>query len=193
MPPYQINPLPPRLIVLIGFMGAGKSTVGPLLAARLGWRFLDVDAHLEARTGSTIAELFAARGEAGFRRIEAEALAHLWNERELVLALGGGAIESELTRALLEQSRDVCVVFLRAPFPVLVERCENQPGARSRPLLQERQTLHSRFQSRLRHYENAHIAVDTDGLRPQAVADLILSRLPESALALPKAQGARNI
>ncbi|MGH9599103.1 MAG: shikimate kinase [Terracidiphilus sp.] len=93
--------LPPRRIVLTGFMGSGKSTAGPLLAQRLGWRFVDVDDVIEAEAGSPIAELFAREGEAAFREREHAAIARLATGGELVLALGGGAIEHQGTRSLL--------------------------------------------------------------------------------------------
>ena len=83
----------PRRIVLTGFMGSGKSTVGPLVAARLGWRFLDVDDVIEAEAGVAIAEIFARHGEAHFRELERATIARLAADGALVLALGGGAIE----------------------------------------------------------------------------------------------------
>src|SRR5437899_3134876 len=91
-------PLPLERLVLTGFMGAGKSTVGRLLAARLGWNFLDLDAHLEERAGATIPEIFALHGEARFRRLESSALASALNRRNTVIALGGGAPESLTNR-----------------------------------------------------------------------------------------------
>lgn len=177
-------------IVLVGFMGAGKSTVGPILAERLGWRFADSDHHLQARAGMAIAELFSTVGEAHFRRMEAEAVAELHREGGLVLALGGGAIESEATRSLLARSSDTFVVFLKAPLKVLIERCENQPDAAVRPVLRQRDTLAERFQARLPHYERAHLTVETKGLSAEAVADSILDSLlqakpePHAAAAL---------
>src|SRR6202789_2538376 len=89
-------------IVLTGFMGSGKSTVGPLLAARLGWRFLDADEVIEAEAGATIAELFARHGETPFRDREHATIARLaaQDKNALVLALGGGAIERAETRDL---------------------------------------------------------------------------------------------
>src|SRR5215472_12341637 len=77
-----------RRLVLTGFMGAGKSTIGHLLASRLGWEFLDLDTHLENRTGATIPELFARHGEAHFRRLESTALASALGRSNTVLALG---------------------------------------------------------------------------------------------------------
>src|ERR1700722_9403973 len=91
----------PRRIVLTGFMGSGKSTVGPLLAARLGWHFVDVDNVIEAEAGAAIAEIFARYGEGAFRDREHATIARLATGERLVLALGGGAIEREDTRALV--------------------------------------------------------------------------------------------
>ncbi len=181
------SPIPqaPRRIVLIGFMGAGKSTAGPILAERLGWRFIDADHYLQAKTGSTISGLFLQHGEGPFRRMEAEAYAELHREHEVVVALGGGAVEAESTRSLLEKSNDTCVIYLRAPLDILMERCEKQPDAAIRPVLSRRDTLHQRFHARLPHYERAHITVDTEGLHPHIVVDRILHRLVENSIALP--------
>ena len=92
---------PIRRIVLTGFMGSGKTTVGPLVAARLGWRFIDVDDVIVAETGMAITEFFARHGEAAFRERERATIARLADEDGLVLALGGGAIEHSATRDLL--------------------------------------------------------------------------------------------
>src|ERR1700683_5032796 len=93
----------PRRIVLTGFMGSGKSTVGPLVAARLGWRFVDVDDVVVAEAGVAIREVFA-RGR--------ETIARLVGEDELVLALGGGAIEDEATRELLTNGEGTLLAHL---------------------------------------------------------------------------------
>lgn len=175
----------PHRFVLVGFMGAGKSTAGPILAERLGWQFVDADHYLQAQTGLTIADLFSIQGEENFRRMEAEAFAELYRGRKLVIALGGGALESESTRSLLDQSSDTCMVFLKAPLDVLIERCEKQPNAAVRPVLRQRDVLGQRFHSRLPHYERAHITVDTEGLHPEKVVDRILHLLVENSYALP--------
>src|SRR3982750_963573 len=95
-------------IYVVGFMGAGKSTVGRRLAHRLGWSFFDSDAEIEAAEKTTVAEIFASRGEAEFRRIEAAVIAqHVrWIERgrPAVLALGGGAFTQAGNRTLLEDN-----------------------------------------------------------------------------------------
>lgn len=169
-------PLPPQIrrIVLIGFMGAGKSTVGALLAGKLGWDFVDADAEIEARAGMTIAAIFAEQGEPAFRALEAQAIRDLSRREKLVLALGGGALEMESTRALWNRIGHTCVVFLNAPLEVLVERCLAQPGAAERPVLADRDRLLRRFEARLPHYRAAHITIATEGLNPAQVAERIL-------------------
>src|SRR3954453_22313706 len=89
----------PTQLVLLGFMGAGKSTVGPLIADLLGWHFYDADQVLEHRAGCTIAEIFDRRGEAGFRQLEESIVAELLLLNRTVIALGRGAIESASTRS----------------------------------------------------------------------------------------------
>lgn len=185
MQPAPPIPQAPRRIVLVGFMGAGKSTTGPILAERLGWRFVDADHYLQTKTGFTISELFIQQGEPAFRQMEAEVFAELHRDEELVIALGGGAVETEATRSLLEQASDSCVVFLRAPLEVLIERCEKQPDAAVRPVLRRRDTLSQRFHARLPYYERSHIVVDTEGLHPRIVVDRILLQLAANSVALP--------
>jgi shikimate kinase len=184
MQPEHPTSRPVERVVLIGFMGAGKSTLGPLLADRLGWCFLDADLELESEAGATIADLFNTLGEPAFRQMEANAVARLLSRSDAIIALGGGAVESEGTRSLLQISPDTCVVFLRAPLEVLVDRCEHQSGAAERPVLRHREALSQRFRARLPHYESAHITVDTEGLTPHAVADNLLRQMLDASYAL---------
>jgi shikimate kinase len=177
-------------IVLIGFMGAGKSTVGPILAERLGWRFLDADRELEFEAGVTIADLFSTLGEPGFRRKEAQVVARLCATTATVLALGGGAIETESTRTLLANSTDTYVIFLEASLEVLMERCEQQLHAAVRPILRQPEALQQRFHSRLPHYRSAHLTMNTEGLDPHAVADRLLRHMRETSNTLPLYQKA---
>jgi len=100
-----------RHVVLVGFMGAGKSTLGPVIAERLGRAFVELDSVVEERAGTTIAEIFASRGEAEFRSLEASAAADVLSRPDpLVLELGGGALGSEPTRAALAE-RAFCVLL----------------------------------------------------------------------------------
>ena len=102
----------PRRIVLTGFMGSGKTTVGPLVAERLGWRFVDVDDVIAAEAGATIPEIFKREGETEFRRRERAAISSLARGDRLVLALGGGAIEDAATRELLLSAAETMMVHL---------------------------------------------------------------------------------
>lgn len=170
-----------RRIVLTGFMGAGKSTIGPLLARRLHWEFADVDSVIELRTGKRIAQIFAQQGEATFRAMEADAIRDCCNREDLVLALGGGAIETESTRDLLADDESACVVFLDAPLDILVERCLTQENAAERPVLADREKLLLRFNRRLVHYRTSDITIATSELSPDGVVDRILAEVPNIA------------
>lgn len=167
-------------LILTGFMGAGKSTVGPLLARRLGWRFLDLDSVIEAACAQSIAEIFRDHGEAYFRSQERQALQQLRDEREIVLALGGGTVEDPATLPALINARDTCVVFLDAPLPELLARARG--GAEVRPLLSREEELETRHQRRLPQYRAAHLTVVTTGLRPEEVAGRVLARVSQEWL-----------
>jgi shikimate kinase len=163
----------PRRIVLTGFMGSGKTTVGPLLAARLGWKFLDADDVIEAEAGITIAEIFALHGEAAFREREHAAIARLAETDGLVLALGGGAIEHPATRTLLLTTRDTLLVHLEVELATTLKRCGGTE--QSRPVLADQANLASRYERRLPLYRMAHISIPVDALTPQQVVDAILN------------------
>src|SRR5580704_17075922 len=103
---------PHRRIVLTGFMGSGKTTVGPLVANQLGWRLVDVDDVIEAEAGVAITEIFARQGDEVFRDREHQTIARLAESNHLVLALGGGAIEHPQTRSLLLSTPRTMLVHL---------------------------------------------------------------------------------
>lgn len=161
-----------RRVVLTGFMGSGKSTVGPLLAARLGWRFVDVDDVIEAEAGAKIAELFARQGEAAFRKREHEAIARLAADEELVLALGGGAIETEEVRTLLLSGAGTVLVHLEVELETTLRRCVGTE--RTRPVLADRANLAARYERRLPLYREAHVSIKVDGLTPREVVTEVL-------------------
>jgi shikimate kinase len=167
----------PAQVVLLGFMGAGKSTVGPLLADILGWKFFDADEVLERHSGYTIADLFSSHGEEGFRRLEESTVAELLKFDHTVIALGGGAIESASTRSLLASRTDLCTAFLDGPLETLLERCKQSNTVR--PLLQNHEGIRSRYAKRLPHYRLATITVWTEGLTPQMIAREISRRISE--------------
>jgi shikimate kinase len=179
--------LPPHLrrLVLTGFMGAGKSTVGRLLAARLGWEFLDLDAYLETRTGMTVPAIFAEHGEARFRQLESTALASALGRSNVILALGGGTPEVLTNRLLIEQTPGTFTVFLDAPFPALFDRCMIQalnPGTTDRPILADPAAAEARFATRHPIYRRlARLTLPTADLTPDQTASILLTRIAATA------------
>ncbi len=158
-------------VVLVGFMGAGKTTVGHALAGRLGQPFVDSDVLIEQRLGREIRDVFAADGEAYFRDIEHATVAELVRGPDSVIALGGGAVEDRRTREALRGAR---VIYLRVSYDEALSRVR---GDDLRPMLR-RPDLAEVYQRRLASYEelSAH-TVDTDGRPPDDVAREILARL----------------
>lgn len=172
--------VPPR-VYLTGFMASGKSTVGPLLADRLGYRFVDLDWLIEAQTGRTVVDLFAA-GEAAFRAAEAEALQETTRGYGVVVSTGGGAL---VNAANLRTAREAgAVVWLRASPDVTMGRLGR---ARGRPLLADTlarplrgEALAGRVRDLLAarepYYAQADFVVNADGV-PEAVAVEVVERL----------------
>jgi shikimate kinase len=157
----------PLLVALIGFMGAGKSTVGRILAAELGAEFLDLDDLIVERASATIPEIFALRGEAAFREIESACLRALAAaSAPTVLAAGGGAPVSEANRPFFaERAR---TFYLAAPFGEVVARIA---GDGSRPLLSgSLDDLRRLYESRLSVYEALGHRVDAGGRPPEEIA-----------------------
>ena len=162
-----------RRIVLTGFMGAGKTTVGRLLASHLGWNFLDLDQHIETRIGLSIAEIFALHGEPHFRRVESSALVSALTSSNVVLALGGGTPEVLTNRLLLEQTPGTVTIFLDAPFPTLFDRCVLQEI--SRPVLADPALAQARFLERHPFYRRlARHTIETASSGPAETVDAIL-------------------
>jgi shikimate kinase len=164
-------------LILTGFMGAGKSTVGAILARDLGWKFFDLDDVIEASSQLTVEEIFRVHGEVSFRQRERQAVAQLSHEEKIVLALGGGTVEDEFTRSLLIHSPGNCLVFLDAQLADLLVRCSSEGKAgtgKVRPLLAAPEALEARHNRRLPHYRSAHVTVVTTGLAPRGVADEVL-------------------
>jgi len=176
MPPAHLQRL-----VLTGFMGAGKTTVGRLLADRLGWDFLDLDAYIESRAGLSVPSIFAAHGEPHFRKLESQALASALGRDKIVLALGGGAPEVLTNRLLLEQTPATATIFLDAPFPTLYDRCVMQslnPGTTARPNLADPALAQARFNARLPLYRRlANLTIDTASLSTEETVAALLGRL----------------
>ncbi len=168
---------PRRPIALAGFMGAGKTTTGRLLAERLGLPFHDSDEHVETKTGRRVADFFAAGQEAEFRRLEAAAVAELVGMGSVVIALGGGALLDPASRDLLLER--AVLVHLELSWSELEPRLPALEAAR--PLLQGRAPAAVRdlFERRRASYEVAHISVHVAGKTPDQVADEVLRSLPQ--------------
>jgi len=160
-------------LYLVGFMGSGKSTIGRRLANRLGWSFFDSDHEIEAAQKTTIADIFAARGEPEFRRIESEIIRQhvLWIEhgRPAVVALGGGAFVSPANRELL--CRNGISVWLDCPFEVVKRRVA---PAEHRPLARDAEGFAALYEVRREIYclADIHIPIESDD--PDQAVDAIL-------------------
>jgi shikimate kinase len=155
-------------------MGAGKTTVGRLLALRAGWDFLDMDERIEERLGETVAQVFATRGEAAFRA-EEEAVARELAERErLVVAAGGGAFVSPSTRKLLKHK--ALTVWLRCSLETILRRV---PADGRRPLAGNRDIMQARLDERVESYREADVSVDADSGGPAVVAERVWDAVHE--------------
>ena len=160
------------MIVLVGFMGAGKTTVGRLLSRRLGLPFADADAVICERTGTPVQQIFAEQGEPAFRALEQQTIAALLTGPRLVLALGGGAAEHEQTRRVLKTAEHT--VYLHVPYEAALDRVGGDDG---RPMLR-RPGLADVYRRRLAAYEEvATLTVSTEGRSPQQVCADIAARL----------------
>jgi shikimate kinase len=161
-------------VVLVGVPGSGKTTVGTLLARLLGVGFRDTDHDVEVTEGKPVPDIFVDSGEPYFRELERTAVALALTEHDGVLALGGGAVLDDGTRALLREQPTVWLqvgaaagakrVGLDVPRPVLLGNVRGRLAT----LVAERAPLYA---------EVARVTVDTDGLAPQAVADAVLAGL----------------
>ena len=168
--------MPRRSVVLVGLMGAGKSTVGKRLATRLGMDFFDSDAEIERAAGSSIAHMFADYGEDYFRDGEQKVIKRLLEGPPIVLATGGGAFMSAPVRD--EVAKNAVSVWLRAELNTLWDRVKGKPG---RPLLDNpdpKAVLKSLIKARYPVYETADVIVDSaPGCPHEAVVDAIIAGL----------------
>lgn len=158
-------------LVLIGFMGTGKSTVGKILAKKLGYRFLDADAEIERREQKSITQIFEMCGEEGFRNMETAVLCELAQKKNSVIATGGGAVLRKENMDALRKNG--VVILLRARIETIVQRVA---GNDKRPLAkgQSARELEARLQSRAIYYENHDFAFDVEDLSPMQIADRII-------------------
>lgn len=180
----------PSSFVLIGFMGSGKSSVGRRLASALRLPFIDLDSDIEKAAGMRISQIFAAIGEAEFRRCETEALRIVLG-KPAVISSGGGLVTREENRALLRTAAQngSHIVYLRAQADTLAGRIRRQPGTRplidghDTPLDMEatRKRVRELLAERAAWYEDcATLTIDTDRLRADGVVSEIVRRLGEN-------------
>lgn len=162
-----------RNIVLVGFMGTGKTTVGLKLAQELGWSFADSDKAVEEAAGMTIPDIFKHEGEGRFRELETEALKRLLSGSGQVVSTGGGAVLKEVNRQLMLEGG--LVVALRADETTIVARVR---GDSNRPLLQGdvEERVRTLMEARRHAYDFAPLQIDTDRLTVEEVTAAILER-----------------
>jgi cytidylate kinase len=167
--------IPPRSIVLVGMMGAGKTAVGRKLASRLGWRFIDSDTEIEAAAGMSITQIFDSYGEPAFRDGERRVIARLLGGDRCVLSTGGGAFMDADTRTLI--AAEAISVWLKADIDILVQRTAQRDD---RPLLKGgdvRERLTDLLTLREPVYSMADIAVVSDDRPPEDTAERVLAAL----------------
>ena len=160
----------PARIVLVGFMGAGKSTIGAILAKRLGYAFEDMDRRIEARAGRRIADIFREDGEEAFRALELEEARLVAGLEHCVVAAGGGAFTRPATREALQQG--AVTVFIRCSAEALFARVGQD---RSRPLAGNRDIMRALLAEREPSYSLADVSVDGSVGSPQQVADRVMA------------------
>ncbi|MDH3253418.1 MAG: shikimate kinase [Acidobacteriota bacterium] len=168
-------------VLLTGFMGAGKTTVGRAVAERLGLEFVDLDDMIEQADGRTVREIFESAGEEEFRRLERAALAQVLDETDAVIATGGGTLANE--EALRSVAHQTVSVWLNPALDV-IERRLDEAGGEQRPLLDDATRVRSLFRRRLPFYRLAALRIDIGGDESVAeVADRLVRMLRESRCA----------
>lgn len=161
-----------KTIVLIGMMGSGKTTIGKLLGEKLTLRSIDIDVIIEQNEKRTVSEIFQNEGEKYFRNIERETIKKIFTNKDLIISLGGGAFEDQLTRELL--LKNSTVIYLKTSPNVILERIKNNTN---RPLLKNQMTvekIQSIILQRQKNYELANITILTDNKNTDKIVEEIL-------------------
>jgi shikimate kinase len=162
----------PANVILVGLSGSGKSTVGRLLARRLGWRFFDTDQEIRRRTGRTIEAIFRDQGEPAFRALESRVLGEACSRHHQVIATGGGAVIAPENRACMLDGN--LVVWLEGAPETLATRLERSVSREARPLLVGGEVvdrLTTLRRDREQFYACAHQVIRTDHNTPREVAE----------------------
>jgi shikimate kinase len=155
-------------LYLVGFMGAGKTTVARALARRAGWRVEDIDSSIETRERRPVASIFAQQGEPYFRQLERQVLGELLPLRHVVVATGGGTFVEPDNRALM--LADGVVAWLDLPLPLVLERV---PADGRRPLAADRSQMEQLFVRRQLAYAESHVRLDAARPVPEIVESLL--------------------
>lgn len=161
-----------KTIVLIGMMGSGKTTIGKLLGEKLTLRSIDIDVIIEQNERRTVSEIFQNEGEKYFRNIERETIKKNFTNKDLIISLGGGAFEDQLTQELL--LKNSTVIYLKTSPNVILERIKNNTN---RPLLKNQMTvekIQSIILQRQKNYELANITILTDNKNTDKIVEEIL-------------------
>ena len=159
-------------LYLVGFMGAGKTTMARALAARLGWQAVDIDEAIEARERLTVAEVFARHGEPYFRSVEQAVLLEQIAARHLVIATGGGTYADPQNRALMNS--DGAAIWLDVPLDRLIARI---PSDGRRPLAADRSGFERLYHQRRAAYEQAHVRLDAGRASVDALVEQLVDWL----------------
>lgn len=155
-------------LYLVGFMGAGKTTVGRALGRRLGWQLLDIDECIERREGRRVAAIFSREGEAYFRQLERLVLHELLPRRNVIIATGGGTFADADNRNVM--LADGGVAWLDVPLSSVLERV---PADGRRPLAADRDQMKQLFERRQMAYSQAHVRIDASRPMPEVVERLL--------------------
>jgi len=164
--------MPPHKIFLVGFMGAGKSTLAAALGARLNWRVEDTDTLVEQREKMTVAEIFARHGEARFRAAEHDVLADLLPARQVVVATGGGTYADPGNRTLI--NRGGVAIWLDVSLKQVIARL---PADGRRPLAVDRSDMERLFHARQSAYRHAHLRLDAEHASTAELVERVLAWL----------------